>query len=230
MDSRAAVQHIGPSLTSYFELSAGSATHSDGSANATLWASYTGGRDGAGLCGGAAAGVSVDEEATVGWLGVGWKLGGIGEQDDRRSSLGPAGEWGPPVLDSTLTFCRDNTGEAEPLSMFRGQQMFEGGLLWHAPCWRFIPVPWSHSHLRCWPAGCQTVHQSWAGQLLREGEGSWIDPTQSSETGAWEEAVTEASLSARRQQTKAQNKQVPAAFGSARNNDTPMKPTTLVTE
>lgn len=61
-----------------------------------------------GLCGGPATGVSVED---VGGVGVGWKLVGIGEAEGRRGSLEPAGERAPPVLDSALTFCKDNTEE-----------------------------------------------------------------------------------------------------------------------
>lgn len=42
-------------------------------------------------------------------VGEGWKLAGIGEVEDRRGSLGPAGERAPPVLESALTFCHENT-------------------------------------------------------------------------------------------------------------------------
>lgn len=70
--------------------------------------SYVAGREGAGLCGGPAAGVSVGAEAGVGVVGEGWKLVGIGEVEDRRGSLGPAGDRAPPVLDSALTFYDDN--------------------------------------------------------------------------------------------------------------------------
>lgn len=66
------------------------------------------GREGAGLCGGPAAGVRVgaeaEAEAGVEAVGEGWKLVGIGEVEDRSGSLGPAGERPPPVLESALTF------------------------------------------------------------------------------------------------------------------------------
>ena len=89
--------------------------------------SYAAGREGAGLCGGPAAGVRVgaeveaeaeaeaeadaeaeaEAEAGVGVVGEGWKLVGIGEVEDRRGSLGPAGDRAPPVLESALTFCNE---------------------------------------------------------------------------------------------------------------------------
>lgn len=64
------------------------------------------GREGAGLCGGPAAVVraGVAAEAGVGVVGEGWKLVGIGEAEDRRGSLGPAGERAPPEVESALTF------------------------------------------------------------------------------------------------------------------------------
>lgn len=62
------------------------------------------GREGAGLCGGPAAGVRIGAEAGDGVVGEGWKLVGIGEVEDRRGSLGPAGEGTPPVLESAITF------------------------------------------------------------------------------------------------------------------------------
>lgn len=91
--------------------------------------SYAAGREGAGLCGGPAAGVRVgaeaeadteadaeteaeaeaEAEAGVGVVGEGWKLVGIGEVEDRRGSLGPAGDRAPPVLESALTFCNEKT-------------------------------------------------------------------------------------------------------------------------
>lgn len=61
------------------------------------------GREGAGLRGVAAAGVTVGADGGAA-VGLGWKLVGIGEEGDRRGSLGPAGESAAPVLDSALTF------------------------------------------------------------------------------------------------------------------------------
>lgn len=62
------------------------------------------GREGAGLCGGPVEGGAVEAEAGVEAGGEGWKLVGIGEVEDRRGSLGPAGERAPPEPESALTF------------------------------------------------------------------------------------------------------------------------------
>ena len=74
------------------------------------WGSYAAGTEGAGLCGVPDVGVSVG----VGAVGEGWKLGGIGEVEDRRGSLGATGGSAPPLLESALTFCNSykqrNTG------------------------------------------------------------------------------------------------------------------------
>jgi len=69
--------------------------------------SYGAGREGAGLRGVAAAGVTVGADGGAA-VGLGWKLVGIGEEGDRRGSLGPAGESTAPVLDSALTFCKED--------------------------------------------------------------------------------------------------------------------------
>lgn len=52
-------------------------------------------------------GVSVEAGVVVGVVGEGWKVVAIGDVEDRRGSLGPAGERVPPLLDSALTFCSD---------------------------------------------------------------------------------------------------------------------------
>lgn len=62
------------------------------------------GREGAGLCGVPGEGVSVEAGVVVGVVGEGWKVVAIGDVEDRRGSLGPAGERVPPLLDSALTF------------------------------------------------------------------------------------------------------------------------------
>lgn len=71
--------------------------------------SYAAGMEGTGLCGGPVVAVRVGADAGVGVVGEGWKLAGIGEMEDRRGSLAPAGESAPPVLESALTFCHENT-------------------------------------------------------------------------------------------------------------------------
>lgn len=53
--------------------------------------------------------VRVGAEAWVGAVGEGWKLAGIGEEEDRRGSLGAAGEGACTVVESLLTFCREDT-------------------------------------------------------------------------------------------------------------------------
>lgn len=72
-----------------------------------LSASYVTGREGAGLCGVPGEGGSVEAGVVVGVVGEGWKVVAIGDVEDRRGSLGPAGERVPPLLDSALTFCSD---------------------------------------------------------------------------------------------------------------------------
>lgn len=72
-----------------------------------LSATYVTGREGAGLCGVPGEGVSVEAGVVVGVVGEGWKVVAIGDVEDRRGSLGPAGERVPPLLDSALTFCSD---------------------------------------------------------------------------------------------------------------------------
>lgn len=52
-------------------------------------------------------GGSVEAGVVVGVVGEGWKVVAIGDVEDRRGSLGPAGERVPPLLDSALTFCSD---------------------------------------------------------------------------------------------------------------------------
>lgn len=72
------------------------------------------------------AAVRVGADAGVGVVGEGWKLGGIGEMEDRRGSLGPAGERVPPVLESALTFCHENTQTGRGIKE-RSFVLFPGG-------------------------------------------------------------------------------------------------------
>lgn len=57
-------------------------------------------------------GVSVEAGVVVGVVGEGWKVVAIGDVEDRRGSLGPAGERVPPLLDSALTFCIKQTASS----------------------------------------------------------------------------------------------------------------------
>lgn len=64
--------------------------------------------EGSGLCGMLGAVVAVVEAGgAVGVVGEGWKLGGSGEAEDRRGSLGPAGGRAL-LLDSALTCCSND--------------------------------------------------------------------------------------------------------------------------